>query len=432
MNDTTAVNSEKHILATLMKYPDYFHEFGVRLTQDVFSSYPNRVILETIKELSRDNLHPEINLMVEHLSTKGKLDEAGGIQYLEEIYATDVEPTNVKKYVEIVENAHLTRLLFSLSAEIPSKITSGGEPQDVVSYLRTKLNSLDSSAKSGQKTFAVSDLVEKYTERLKNRIENPGIPGTSIGYPSLDYFLGGAEGGEVIVVGGRPGIGKTRFAINSVAHHNEKSLFFSREMSWERLMDNLVSLYARVPSNDIRFGSISKEQAVRVKSSIDFLEKRGETIWIDEHFFSDLDYILAVIRKYKHNHDIKYVYIDYLQLISERSADAVNEIGRIIRSLKLLAEELRITIFVLSQLNRGSELRENTRPVISDLRQSGNIEEDADIVILLHRNKGENNELENVLEVIIGKGRYSGQGVIRMDFHGEIGLIEDRSESKHG
>jgi replicative DNA helicase len=233
----------------------------------------------------------------------------------------------------------------------------------------------------------------------------------------------GMCGGKLWIISGRPSMGKSsvaeNFALNQVTR-GIPSLFFSLEMNKRDISERLVAIESGIDLTKIKLGLLNQKEMDELSSSVSKIHLHPLTI--DDNFGANLNYILGVSRKYVKLYGIKTIYIDYIQLMTERNSEATNELGNISRSLKLLSKELDVCIVILSQLNRGLESREDKRPQLSDLRQSGNLEEDADVVVGIYRDElyDKNSKYKGIMEFIISKNRDGSSGIIPVKFNPSI------------
>lgn len=292
-----------------------------------------------------------------------------------------------------------------------------------------RINSL-----SSRQVVDMGDAVDEVISYIIDRYNNPGIPGVTTGFSNLNQILGGWREGALVYIGGRPGMGKTSIAINSAIRCAKAGIpvyFVSREMRFNRILSRILSLLTGIPiaKLDTGVGVTSQDlELIKKKAS----EIKELPIYIDDNFTRNIYSLLESIRKRVDEDNVRVVYIDYIQLLVDRRGESLHEIGRVSRLLKLLAEELKITIVVLSQLNRSVESREDKRPMLSDLRQSGYMEEDGDAVLLAYRDDyyNRNSKHQGILEINVAKNREGESGIVLFHFKPEIGLIEEVSHGK--
>ena len=272
-------------------------------------------------------------------------------------------------------------------------------------------------------------------DQRKTKKDNPGIVGATTGFPTIDFATNGYNEGTQWIYSGRPGSGKTTVMIQSfrlAANKDVPSLIFNREMGPMELMFRFIAMDESIPYQEIVTGvDLSDHKVTQIGRSVRRLSKLP--IYLDSNYYGDIRQVVSTIRKYHRTHGIRLVGIDYVQLLAERQHDQVAELGRISRELKLLALDLGITVVILSQLNRKVEDRDDRRPILSDLRQSGNLEEDADVVIGLYRDDMyvQNSPQAGMIEFLILKQRNGPTGAYSMKFNGKYLQVKDtQSEEK--
>jgi replicative DNA helicase len=423
--------SERVLLSILLNNPDKLTEC-YDLTPKMFSSVPNRLIYSTISDLHMENLSPNDVLIIESLRSKEMLDTAGGERYIESLADLETSASNYKQYLNLVKDAYKARSILSLGSKIPEFIKQTKDVNSVLNAVKNAITDLMAGS-GGELTASIKDVATAQWEQIEKRVATVGITGMRTGFTSLDNALNGVESGYLVVIAGRPSQGKTAWVCSSMLNCDYPSLIFSKEMGATMLLDRMISAESGVPFSKVRQGSFKDaEELDKVKDAVDKL--KGKDIFIDSNFSADISYVLNSIRKYHQQHGVKFVYLDYVQLMVERDENATHEIGRVSRALKLLANELDIVVFLVSQLNRSVEMRENKRPILSDLRQSGNLEEDADMVIFLYRDEYYNTDSKDrgVIENIIRKNRNGPIGTVYMEFLPEtVSVIDKKRKKEH-
>jgi replicative DNA helicase len=333
------------------------------------------------------------------------------------------------EYKRIVITGFKQRELQRLGGVIIDYAGKYSNPDEIISEVTKRLDRLVVNSSIGD-VIQLGDVLDDLFTSLENRKQNKDSGGITTGFPKLDLFTTGYRPGEVWLFGARPSMGKTTFLYNSflnVAKKGYGTLIINREMSIHSILERFYAMESKVPLLNIRNGDLTDAQYEKLRSAKEVL--KDLPIHIDNSWISDDNFITATIRKYQRTKDIKVVGLDYIQLLTERSADSTHELGRISRNLKLLSGELGITSVILSQLNREVEKRDDKRPLMSDLRQSGNLEEDADYMIALYRDDVYvmNSRKAGVLEAIIRKARNGPTGICEFKFDGSIVSIIDPS-----
>lgn len=418
-------DAELAVLSILFKNPDSYYKLeGLR--SFMFSSLPHQAIFKEIEEMAEKQIPADPALLIASLESSGEIGKVGGKKYIDHIVGLQHNTESLDEWKKLVVNAYKTRCLISMRSRLSSDNINTDNVDNEISEIRKSLDSL-MEVRGGTQTILLGDVVKEVYQEIISRHDNPGLKGASWGIREIDQITGGKCPGELWVIGGRPGAGKTAFICNSIltdALEGKACLVFEREMRTQELAERFISILTGIPITNIRLGVLDPSQ---IKSIYEALEKlKHLPIFIDTSYRSnDVYYIESTIQKYKKMYDIKVVYLDYIQILIDRDENQTQEIGRISRTFKTLSNELGICSVLISQLNRGVEMRENKRPVLSDLRQSGNLEEDADFVVGLYRDEYYNKEtnLKNLMEFIILKFRNGPIGSITVKFDNSTNRI---------
>lgn len=413
MTDIFNQDSELALLSILFSKPEKIAEM-LDLKAFMFTSTTNQVIYNSIEEIRDAGNIPEYTMVKASLESKNKIKEAGGNDYLEYIKNSVFVEDNLKEYLRQIIESYKSRSLISLSTTIPSRLYSGEGSDLVMSSIKQHLDNLLATS-GGDNVVDIYNGTTEVWDEIKYRIDHPGIKGIPTGIQDLDYITGGFIKGDLWIIAGRPGMGKSQQMVNSAlaaSKIGKSVLIFSLEMNKSQIIERLISIESGVPLQDIRIGTLTQKQLDAISKTIG--ELRNLKIYIDDNPGTDINYFISTTRKYKKLKDIDQVYLDYIQLACERGADQTAELGRFSRGSKLLARELEIPVIVYSQLNRGVEARDDKRPVLSDLRQSGNIEEDADIALFLYKDFYYNPSTAKAdeMEMIIRKHRNGSIGTV--------------------
>lgn len=424
------MSSENKVLGMIFCKPSLMYDLQRQLSEEMFSAEANKIIYERMSSLFDETYLPDISMITESLKSAGLLESVGGEAYLrylkEGIHETDF--SNIKEYLNIISKAFKSRQILKISKYVRRLEDNIDVVDDVLEDIKSKIDYIDTK---GFKSNAekISAFLTQSWKNYVEKVNNPGLIGTTTGYQSLDGITGGYRGGNLWVLGGRPSHGKTAFMLNSVlkvARKGKKSLVFSLEMNEQQIIERLASLISGVEHTKIMLGTTSKAESELVKEA--YRELKNLPIFLSTIYDLDAGEITKTIKEKTLKEGIEVVWIDYVQLTTERDTEAVHTIGRISRACKLLAKELDIFIGLVSQLNRSVEMRENKRPRKSDLRQSGNLEEDADLVAFIYRDEVYNKDDESnkgVMEFIIDKHRNGPIGMIPMKFRKETMGIND-------
>lgn len=419
MSDLFNHDAETAVLSIILKNPSLVYGL-INLKYYMFSVKSNEVIYRAVEDIIEKGLLPECRLIESYLDSEKQLESSGGKEYLVYLQEYNVDEKNLKEFERLVISSYKARSLIKLTSGLEPGYITSANIDSIISNFRASLDNISESG-VGESTQSLDSLVSSSWDEIYSRAQAPGIRGVTSGIDDIDLIISGLNPGEPWVIGARPGMGKTAIAVNMAlkgAQKDVKSLIFSLEMSKQSIIERMLAIETNIPlTPNIRMGQLTRENLELISSTLhDF---KSLPILIDANFTPSLEYLESTIRKYKKTHDIDVVYIDYLQLLTERGNDATHEIGRITRSIKLLSNELNLSFVVLSQLNRNLEMRDNKRPILADFRQSGNIEEDFDLAIGLYRDSvyNKNTKEKDLLEFIINKNRNGPIGTIPLKFN---------------
>jgi len=404
------------------------------LIADDFYRDAHRTIFAAMVELFERNEPQDLITVTNILKDKNKIDVIGGPAYLASL--TDIVPVlaNIGYYGKIIRQKSILRRLIQTSSEIAARCYE--EQDDIDSLIDDAEQTIFeiSRSKSGQGFQALSKIIPNTFKALEKRFERKElITGVPTGYDEFDRLTAGLQPSDLIILAGRPSMGKTALAMNmarnAASQQNVAVAVFSLEMSEEQLALRMLCSESRVNSQDLRTGFIKDRDWPKLtKAAGDLSEAR---IFIDDTPSISVLEMRAKCRRLKTEHDIGLVVVDYLQLMQgRRSAERrEQEISEISRSLKAMAKELHVPVMALSQLNRGLENRTDKRPKLSDLRESGAIEQDADLICFIYRdevyNQAEDNPHKGIAEVIIGKQRNGPTGKVELTFLKEYTTFEN-------
>jgi replicative DNA helicase len=416
------IEAEQAILGCMLTDKDAVISAIEVLKEDAFYREDNRAIYSAILSLYSRNEPIDIITVKAELVEQGNFERVGGLEYLAELPDRVPTTANVEKYIKIVDEKATLRSLIQTSNELISLGYDESEDVDRIMDMAEK-KVFDLSQKKSTKGYsAIKDvLVESFAqlETLYNQKGN--VTGISTGFLDLDNKTAGLHNSDLIILAARPAMGKSAFAINLATNAAMKAnvpvVIFNLEMSKEQVGNRILCSEAMVDSNKIRTGQIEDDDWMKLASTLGGLSEAP--IYIDDTPGISIMEIRAKCRKLKLEKNIGLVVIDYLQLIQgsgKKNASREQEISEISRSLKILAKELDVPVIALSQLSRSVESRDDKRPMLSDLRESGAIEQDADIVIFLYRDDyyNENSEKKNVAEVILAKHRGGSTGTVEL------------------
>jgi replicative DNA helicase len=431
------MEAEMSILGGLMIDPYAWDQVSSILSEDHFYKIAHRKIYTAIAELYAKNQPIDIITVSNHLTDKKELEAIGGPAYLAEVMNATPTAANIESYAKIVSEKALLRKLIHMSGEIIEKSFSESY-ENVEAFLDEVEGQIFSitEKKKTQGLVGAAELIKDSMNRLTELFERKSeFTGVSSGFTDLDKMTAGFQPGEMTIIAARPSMGKTAFSLNIAQHvvlREKKSLaYFSVEMGKEQLMMRMLASEARVNLSDLRVGSLSDNAWPRL---IDKASKMAEArLFIDDTSGISPFEIRAKCRRLKAQHGLDLIMIDYLQLMDlkqkiESRERAVSEISK---TLKAIAKELAVPVIALAQLNRGVEGRSDRRPMLSDLRESGSIEQDADVIMMLFREDyydRENADVKGLSEVIIGKQRNGPTGTVRLKWESHIGRFSNLSE----
>ena len=414
------IEAEQAVLGSMLTDKDAVIAAMETLKPESFYREDDKAIYEAMQNLYNRTEPVDLITLKNELETMSKLEQVGGLEYLANLPEKAPTSANVQKYISIVDEKAMLRSLIKTANELVDLGYSQTEDvEDIMDHAEKKI--FDIMQKKNQKGYSpIKDvLVESFTklEELYNRKQH--ITGVPTGFTDLDYRTAGLHGSELILLAARPAMGKTAFVLNIAANAAIRGktgvAIFSLEMSKDQLVNRMLCSEAMVDSNKMRTGKLEEDDWGKLASAIGPLSESN--IFIDDTPGITVMEIRTKCRKLKLEKNIGLVIIDYLQLItgnSKKGGSREQEISEISRSLKILAKELNVPVIALSQLSRAVEQRPDHRPMLSDLRESGAIEQDADIVMFLYRDDVYNKESEkkDIAEVIIAKQRGGSTGTV--------------------
>ncbi len=420
------IEAEQAVLGSMLTDQDAVIAAIEVLKEDDFYREDNKIIYTALLNIYNRAEPIDIITLKSELSSMGKLEAVGGLEYIAQL--PDKVPTtaNVERYVKIVEEKSMLRNLVKTANEIINLGYDETENvEDIMDIAEKKIFDVMQRKNSKGYTPIKDILIDSFTQ-LENLYNQKGsITGVPSGFVELDRKTAGLHGSELILIAARPAMGKTAFALNIGTYAATRAgcpvAIFSLEMSKEQLANRILCSEALVDSNKVRTGELEDEEWGKLAQTSG--ELSTAEIYVDDTPGISVMEIRAKCRKLKLEKNIGLVIIDYLQLIQgsgKRGASREQEIAEISRSLKILAKELNVPVIALSQLSRAVEGRPDHRPMLSDLRESGSIEQDADIVMFLYRDDyyNENSEKKNIAEVIIAKQRSGSTGTVELAWLG--------------
>ncbi|MFZ7094824.1 replicative DNA helicase [Luteimonas dalianensis] len=438
-----SVEAEQAVLGGLMLAPEAYDRVADVLVVKDFYRHDHQLIYSAIRDLAEKNQPFDAVTLGEWFESHGKSGEIGGGAYLVELASTTASAANIKAYADIVRDKAVLRQLIEVGTGI---VNDGFQPEgrsteDVLSKAERDVFAIAEAGARGRLDFVpVNDAMKEAFDVLQTRFANGGsITGLPTGYEEFDEMTAGLQPTDLLILAARPAMGKTTFALNIAEYAALKTkkavAVFSMEMSASQLALRLISSNGRINATRLRTGQLEDEDWSRVTGAIRMLKE--SKIFIDDTPGLSPDVLRAKARRLKREHDLGLIVIDYLQLMAVpgNSENRATEISEISRSLKGLAKELNLPVIALSQLNRSLESRTDKRPVMADLRESGAIEQDADIIVFIYRDEyynKENSPDKGLAEIIIGKQRNGPTGSFKLKFFGEYTRFDNLAHDSVG
>ena len=427
-----SLEAEQSVLGGLMLDNERWDNVAERVVAKDFFSRPHRMIFAEMQRLLEMGKPIDLITLSESMETQGELSQVGGFAYLAELSKNTPSAANISAYADIVRERAVVREMISVANEIAD---AGYDPQgrsseDLLDLAESRVFQIaENRASKDEGPKSVDQILEATISRIDALVQNPndGVTGVDTGYHDLNKKTAGLQNSDLIIVAARPSMGKTTFAMNlceNAAMIQEKPvLIFSLEMPGEQLMMRMLASLSRVDQTRIRTGQLDDEDWARISSTMGILLEKKNMFIDDSSGLTPTEVRSRARRLFREHGGLSMIMIDYLQLmrVPSLSDNRTLEIAEISRSLKALAKELQVPVVALSQLNRSLEQRADKRPVNSDLRESGSIEQDADLIMFIYRDEvyHENSDLKGVAEIIIGKQRNGPIGTVRLTFNGQ-------------
>lgn len=438
-----SVEAEQAVLGGLMLDPSAYDRVADQLTDNDFYRRDHQLIFRAIRELAEKNRPFDAVTLGEWFESMGQSETVAGGAYLVELASTTPSAANIAAYAEIVRDKAVLRQLIEVGTGIVNDgfQPDGRESGEILAKAEQEVFAIAEAGARGRTDFvAMNKALSEAFDVLQTRYANGGsVTGLPTGYTEFDDMTAGLQPTDLIILAARPAMGKTTFALNIAEHaaiRTKKAVaVFSMEMSASQLALRLISSNGRINAQRLRNGQLEDEDWSRVTGAIRML--REAKIFIDDTPGLSPEVLRAKARRLKREHDLGLVVIDYLQLMSVpgNTENRATEISEISRSLKHLAKELNVPVIALSQLNRSLEQRADKRPVMADLRESGAIEQDADIILFIYRDdyyNKENSPDKGLAEIIIGKQRNGPTGSVKLKFFGEYTRFDNLSHDSVG
>ena len=431
-----SLSAEQSVLGGLMLDNEAWDKIADKVAEDDFYRADHRLIFRAVADLADDNRPFDVVTLSGWLESNQKLEEAGGLAYLGTLAKETPSAANIAAYAEIVRERSIMRQLISVGTDIAN---SGYQPEgrDSKALLDQAESKVFKIAEQGNRgktgMVSIKNLLAGVVDRIDElyQSDNP-ITGIPTGWTDFDEMTSGLQPSDLVIVAGRPSMGKTTLAMNLAEQTAIKTrkpvAVFSMEMSGEQLAMRMMSSLGRIDQSKVRTGKLDDDDWARLTSAMGILA--DAPLFIDDTPALSPTELRARARRMAREHGLGLIVIDYLQLMQSSSRSGENratEISEISRGLKALAKELNVPVVALSQLNRSLEQRPNKRPIMSDLRESGAIEQDADVIVFIYRDEVYNDESpdKGIAEIIIGKQRNGPIGTVRLTFQGRYTRFEN-------
>jgi replicative DNA helicase len=440
-----SVEAEQSVLGGMLLDATAWDKVADLIGEKDFYRAEHRLIFQHIGRLTDRAKPVDVITVAESLESNNELDKAGGLSYLGSLAQNVPSAVNVRRYAEIVRERAIMRKLAEVGGEIATSALNpaGRDADQLLDEAESKVFEIAEAGERGRQGFMpmpplLTQVVERI-ETLYGRDDASAVTGIATGFTDLDEQTAGLQAGDLIIVAGRPSMGKTAFAINIAEHvalkGNKPVAIFSMEMGGAQLAMRMIGSVGRLNQHTLRTGRLQDDDWARMTHALGQLN--DAPIFIDETAgLNALELRSRARRLYRQNDGLGLIVVDYLQLMTapsnKASENRATEISEISRSLKALAKELHVPVVALSQLNRSLEQRPNKRPVMSDLRESGAIEQDADLILFIYRDEVYNPDSpdKGKAEVIIGKQRNGPIGMVPLTFRGEFTQFVDYASNQ--
>jgi replicative DNA helicase len=424
-----SIEGEQAVLGGLLLSPRAWDQVADVVTEADFYREDHRLIFRAIHDLNDRGKPCDAVTVTEWFEVHGKADQIDGGSYINQLTSSTPSAANVKAYAEIVREKSVLRQLIDVGSEITSGVfaSDGRDSQELLEAAERKVFAIaEQGMRAGSDFVSVQETIKEAIEKIQELHEFEGeITGTPTGFKSLDKLTAGLQPSDLIIVAGRPAMGKTTLAMNIAEHaaikHDLPVAIFSMEMSSLQLVMRLFSSLGQIDQTRLRTGNLDDLDWPKLTSAMNLLHK--SRIFIDETPSLSPSELRARARRLKREHDIGLIVVDYIQLMAVPGTreNRATEIAEISRSLKAIAKELQVPVVALSQLNRALEQRPNKRPIMADLRESGSIEQDADLIIFIYRDEVYNEDTpeKGKAEIIVGKHRNGPTDTVILTFQGQ-------------
>jgi replicative DNA helicase len=435
-----SIEAEQSVLGGIFLDPDAWARIADKLRAEDFYRNDHRLIFSAVAALEAEGRPLDVVTVAEWLENHQQLDEAGGLSYLAALADNTPSASNVGAYADIVRKRSVLRQLVHAATEISEAVynPAGRTSEEILDFAEQAVFGISEQESRGRSSYRpIKELLVSALDRVDELFQKKSaITGVATGFDDLDERTAGLQPSDLIIVAGRPSMGKSSFAINIAEHAAIKDKLsvavFSMEMPGEQLAMRMMSSLGRIDQHKVRTGRLEDNDWPRLTSAVEIL--KDAKLFIDDTPALTPAELRSRCRRIAREHTLDLVVVDYLQLmqVPGTTENRATEISEISRSLKAMAKELRIPVIALSQLNRSLEQRPNKRPVMSDLRESGAIEQDSDVIVFIYRDEvyDENSADKGIAEIIIGKQRNGPIGTVKLTFLGQYTRFENYTEAR--
>ncbi|MEL0641617.1 replicative DNA helicase [Pseudoalteromonas aliena] len=433
-----SIEAEQSVLGGLMLDNQAFDRVAELVVSQDFYTRTHKLIFEAMTALAEIGDPIDLITISESLEKNNQLAGIGGFAYLAEIAKNTPSAANIDAYANIVRERAVVREMIGVANEIAEAgfNTEGRTSHDLLDFAESKVFKIaEQRTKSTEGPQSIHNILEKTVDKIEELYQSPqdGVTGVSTGYADLDKMTTGLQPSDLIIVAARPSMGKTTFAMNLAEHaamtQDKPVLIYSLEMPSEQIMMRMLASLGRINQTKVRTGQLDDDDWARLSSTMGLLMEKGKMYVDDASGLTPTDVRSRARRIARDHGGISMIMVDYLQLmrVPSLSDNRTLEIAEISRSLKSLAKELKCPVVALSQLNRTLEQRADKRPINSDLRESGSIEQDADLIMFIYRDEvyNEDSTDKGIAEIIIGKQRNGPIGKVRLTFQGQFSRFDN-------
>jgi replicative DNA helicase len=439
-----SVEAEQSVLGGILLDTTAWDKITDLVNEADFYRFEHRLIFRHISRLTEHAKPVDVITVAESLESNAELEKAGGLSYLGSLAQNVPSAANIQRYAEIVRERSIMRLLAEVGSDIATSAYNPGgrDARQLLDEAESRVFEISEAGERGKQGFVhIPPLLTQVVERIETlygRDNASDVTGIATGFTDLDTMTSGLQPGDLVIVAGRPSMGKTAFSINIAEHValevNKPVAIFSMEMGGTQLAMRMIGSVGKLNQHTLRTGKLEDDDWSRMTHALGRLN--DAPIFIDETAaLNSLELRSRARRLHRQNGELGLIVIDYIQLMSSTSSkggeNRATEISEISRSLKALAKELQVPVIALSQLNRSLEQRPNKRPIMSDLRESGAIEQDADLILFIYRDEVYNKDTPDKgrAEIIIGKQRNGPIGTVELTFRGEYTRFDNAAHS---